>query len=74
MKRPTNKNKSCQEISPYVAKFFKVFLKSKGKYKKPDAKSYLRPYNMKDDIISSWGNDVWNNTIGDSLKLVLIDF
>jgi hypothetical protein len=72
--RPANKNKSCPEISPFATEFFKVFLKSKGKYKKPDAKSYLRPYNKKDNILSSWGNDVWNDAMGDSLNLALIDF
>ncbi len=41
---------------------------------KPDARSYLRPYDTKDNILSLWGNNVRNDAIGDSLKLALIDF
>ena len=53
VKRPSNKNKKCHELSPYAAKFFKVFMRNKDRYKKPEAKAYLRCYNTEKDEIGA---------------------
>jgi len=51
VKRMSSKNKKCRDISPYATEFFKVFLESKGKYKKPEASAYLRCYDtIKDEL------------------------
>jgi len=50
VKRPSNKNKKCHKLSPYAVDFFKVFFRSKGKYKKSKAKAYLRCYDTKADF------------------------
>ena len=74
VKRLLNKNKKYYELSPYVAKFFKVFLKSKGTYKKIEARVYLRCYDTEKDKIRAWGDHVWDNSMANSIKLALIDF
>jgi len=74
IKRLTNKNKRVRDLSPFGVKFFKVFLKSKGKYKKPKEKAYLRPYKSEGDKISSWSCCAWDATNKDSLKLAVIEF
>ena len=74
VKRPLNKNMKCRELSPYAAEFFKVFLRSKGRYKKPEARAYLRCYNMEKDEIGAWGDQVWDNSMANSIKLAVMDF
>ena len=46
-KRPSMKNKTAKDLSPYSAKFFKVFLRSKGEYETPEANIFVRPYDAK---------------------------
>ena len=42
-KLPCNKNKSINELSPYAAEFFKVFLANKGKFTVPKGCASFRP-------------------------------
>ena len=43
------KNKTTKDLSPYGAEFFKVFLRSKGKYETPEVNIFVRPYDAKED-------------------------
>ena len=72
-KRPSMKNKTAKDLSPYAAEFFKVFLKSKGEYETPEANIFVRPYDTKEDTLATWGNGVWEpeNVV---IKLALLDF
>ena len=72
-KRPSMKNKTAKDLSPYVAEFFKVFLRSKGEYETPEANIFVRPYDAKEDTLAPWGNGVWEpeNVV---IKLTLLDF
>jgi len=72
VKKPSNKK--CCELSPDAAKFFKVFLRSKGKYKQPKAKAFLRCYDIEEGTIGVWGDQVWDDSMTSSLKLAVIDF
>ena len=74
VKRPSNKNKKCRELSPYAAEFFKVFLRSKGRYKKPEAMAYLRCYDTEKDEIGAWSDQVWDDSMTNSIKLAVMDF
>jgi hypothetical protein len=74
VKRPSSKNKSCKEISPFAEQFFKVFLKSKGRYQKPESRVYFRPYDTKADKLSCWSPGVWEDGTNESLKLAVMDF
>jgi hypothetical protein len=74
VKRPSAKNKNASKISPYAAEFFKVFLKSKGQYKKPEASAFLRPYDSSKDELSKWGDGDWDDYVNASIKLAIIDF
>ena len=74
VKRQSNKNKKCRKLSPYAAEFFKVFLRSKGRYKKPETRAYLRCYDTEKDEIGAWGDQVWDESVANSIKLAVMDF
>jgi hypothetical protein len=69
-----NKKKTIDELSPMAAEFFKVFLASKGKFQRPQAKAYYRPYEMKDDELGDWDAHVWDGVVESGLKMAIIDF
>ena len=56
-KRPSSKNKKCKDLSPYAAEFFKVFLRSKGKYRKPKARIFMRSYSSDNDLMGDWADN-----------------
>ena len=58
----------------FAAEFFKTFLRSKGKYKKPEAKAFLRPYEVNGDEITTWTNNAWDGDMKDSIKFAVMDF
>ena len=74
MKMPSTKNKKPTEVSPYAKEFFKVFLKTKSRYKKPEARAAMRPYNLEGDVLSPWPEHVWDDHVNSSTKLGFIDF
>lgn len=76
VKKPSSKNKLIQQFAPYAKEYFKVFLKSKGKYnKKPEAGVYLRPYDLEDYELGPWSNNAWDNEVkGSDIKLAIMDF
>jgi hypothetical protein len=53
-KMPSNKNKSLSDFSPYAGEFFRIFLGSEGKFMKPEASAFYRPYNLEIDELASW--------------------
>ena len=75
-KWPSSKNKRCEELSPYVAEFFKVFLRSKGKYRKPEAQAriFMRSYSSDNDLMGDWADNAWDESMKKSIKLVVLDF
>ena len=73
-KRPSRKNKKCKDLSPYAAKFFKVFLRSKGKYRKPEARIFMRSYSFDNDLMGEWANNAWDESTNKSIKLAVLDF
>ena len=73
-KRPSSKNKKCEELSSYAAEFFKVFLKSKGKYRKPEAWIFMRSYSSDNDLMGDWADNAWDESMNKSIKLVVVDF
>ena len=72
-KRPSMKNKTTRELSPYAAEFFKVFLRSKGEYKKPEAHAFFKPYDCKEDFFAEWPSEVRDSS-GVDIKLAVMDF
>ena len=72
-KRPSMKNKTARELFPYAAEFFKVFLQSKGEYKKLEAHAFFRPYDCKEDFFAEWPSEVWDSS-GVDIKLAVMDF
>ena len=73
-KRPSSKNKRCEELFPYAAEFFKVFLRSKGKYRKPEARIFMRSYSSDNDLMGDWVDNAWNESMNKSIKLAVLDF
>ena len=73
-KRSSSKNKKCEELSPYAAEFLKVFLKSKGKYTKPEAWIFVKSYSSDKDLMGDWADKVWDESTNKSIKLALLDF
>ena len=53
-KQLTSKNKSCAQISPTAAEFFKVFLNYKKGFEVPYAHTEYRTYDVKSNSFSKW--------------------
>ena len=73
-KRSSSKNKKCEELSSYAAEFFKVFLKSKGKYTKPEAWIFMRSYSSDNDLMEDWADNAWDESTNKSIKLAVFYF
>ena len=73
-KMPSNKNKPIAELSPYAAEFFRVFLESKGKFKKPEATTFYRPYDMENDKLAKWNAGDWEDSTSLRIGLAVMDF
>lgn len=73
-KMPCNKNKSLEDLSPYAAGFFNVFLANKGKFQVPKGKANFRAYNLDDDELGEWHGDSWSETTAQRIKVGIMDF
>lgn len=73
-KMPSNKNKIVSKLSPFAVEFFRVFMGTKGKFARPLAKAFFRPYDMKDDELGDWDSGVWDESTASVLKLAIMDF
>jgi len=71
---PSNKKKSINELSPYAAEFFRIFLSSKGKFVKLEAIASYRSYDVEKDKLRMWGDNVWKELTSSKIKLAVIDF
>jgi hypothetical protein len=71
---PSNKKKSLEDLSPLAKEFFQVFLKSKGKFVRPEARAFYRPYELKDDEMGEWDANVWDESVQSRIKMAIMDF
>ena len=58
-KQLKSKNKTCAQISPATAEFFKVFLNHKNKIELPYAHVEYRTYDVKSNTFSKWKDNAW---------------
>jgi hypothetical protein len=73
-KMPHNKNKSLEQLSPYAASFFNVFLANKGKFQVPKGRANFRAYNLEQDLIGEWHGDSWTASTAQRIKVGIMDF
>jgi hypothetical protein len=72
-KQTRNKNRKIEELSPYAKQFFKVFLKQKKEFRRPNGRAYFRPFNGTSNKLGAWPENTWEN-IQHTLILGIIDF
>jgi hypothetical protein len=72
-KQTRNKNRKIEELSPYAKQFFKVFLRQKMEFQRPNGRAYFRPYNGTTNKIGAWPENTWEN-LQHTLMLGIIDF
>ena len=58
-KQLKSKNKTCAQISPAAAEFFKIFLNHKNGFKVPYAHTEYKTYNVKSNSFSKWKQGAW---------------
>nr|PNR26859.1 hypothetical protein PHYPA_030340 [Physcomitrium patens] len=67
------KNKTCVQISPAAAEFFKVFLNHKNGFQVPYTCAYYKTYDMRTNTFSKWKDNAWNNESARDIGLGIID-
>ena len=60
-KQLKSKNKTCAQISPAAAEFFRVFLKHKSGFEKPVAQAEYRTYNVQRNTFSDRRAGTWDS-------------
>jgi len=73
-KLSSSRHKSVENISPYAAEFFKVFLAHKGSFQIPKGSANFRAYNLENDKLSEWPEDAWNESSSKRIKAGIMDF
>ena len=72
-KQLKSKNKTCAQISPAAAEFFKVFLRHKSGFEKPVAQADYRTYNVQRNTFSDWRAGTWNSDTVNHIGLGVMD-
>ena len=57
-KQLKSKNKTCMQISPIAAEFFKVFLNHKKGFQLPDVRAEYRTYDVKSNSFNKWKDGI----------------
>ena len=68
-KQLKSKNKTCMQISPTAAEFFRVFLNYKNGFEVLYANAEYRTYDMKSDSFNKWKEGAW--ALGTAAEIVL---
>ena len=72
-KQTRNKNRKIEELSSYAKEFFKVFLKQKKEFVRPNGRAYFCPFNGTSNKIGASPENTSVN-IQHTLMLGIIDF
>ena len=72
-KQLKSKNKTCTQISPASAEFFKVFLNHKNGFELPYAHTEYRTYDVKSNSFSKWKEGAWAPGCAAEIGLVVVD-
>ena len=72
-KQLKSKNKTCVQISPVAAEFFKVFLNHKNGFELPYAHAEYRTYDMKSNSFSKWKEGAWTLGCSSEIGLTIVD-
>ena len=72
-KQLKSKNKTCAQISPAAAEFFKVFLNHKKGFELPYAHTEYRTYDVKSNSFSKWKEGAWAPGCAAKIGLAVVD-
>ena len=72
-KQLKSKNKTCAQISPAAAEFFKVFLNHKKGFEVPYAHTKYRTYDVKSNSFSKWKQGAWAPGYASEIRLAVVD-
>ena len=72
-KQLKSKNKTCVQISPTAAEFFKVFLNHKNGFKLPYAHAEYKTYDVKSNSFSKWKDGAWAPNCAVEIGLAVVD-
>ena len=72
-KQLKSKNKTCAQISPAAAEFFKVFLNYKNGFELPYAHAEYRTYDVKSNSFSKWKEGAWAPSYVAEIGLAIVD-
>ena len=72
-KQLKSKNKTCAQISPPAAEFFKVFLNHKNGFEVPYAHTEYRTYDVKSNSFSKWKQGAWALGCASEIELGVVD-
>ena len=72
-KQLKSKNKTCAQISPAAAEFFKVFLNHKKGFKVPYVHTEYRTYDVKSNSFSKWKQGAWALGCASEIGLTVVD-
>ena len=72
-KQLKSKNKTCAQISPAIAEFFKVFLNHKNGFEVPYVNAEYRSYDVKSNSFSKWKEGAWALGTVVEIGLVVVD-
>ncbi len=73
-KQTKSKNKKAEEMSPYAAEFFKVFLERRSNFVKPLSVAHYRPYDISNDVHVDWPRGAWKDNTVEDVRFGVIDF
>ena len=68
-----SKNKTCAQISPTAAEFFKVFLNHKNGFELPYVHAEYRTYDVKSNSFSKWKEGAWALGCTAEIGLAVVD-
>lgn len=72
-KQTRNKNRTCEELSPYAKEFFTTFLKRRSEFQPPTGKAYIRRFDGSKNELGDWPTNAWLED-GSKIKMSIIDF
>ena len=72
-KQLKSKNRTCAQISPAAAEFFKVFLNHKNGVEVPYAHTEYRTYDVKSNSFSKWKEGAWAPGCAAEIGLAVVD-
>ena len=72
-KQLKSKNKTCAQISPAAAKFFKVFLNHKKGFQLLDTRAEYRTYDVKSNSFSKCRDGAWAKTTANEIRVEVVD-